>query len=223
MSEQIDARDRWALEVAALLSQVPCVTLRPDTVERYCSGASLPQKEQAMIDKFPEVAEQLFKKHPAARAGARHPRRASNWFFRHSPAGKPRSPHRARVRHTLAKGATSDAAVQRLQRSGAHHPALLEAFARGEAGERESAAERRDRASRAQSRDGAGTRRLDARRNPGDPRRQRSDGRDAATLGELCRGCRPERAAHRRYPEAPRRSSLTPSGLRSGGTLARAC
>lgn len=49
----------WQLEMAAMLSQLPYVTLPAETVERLQCGQELSAAEQQMIARLPEVVEQL--------------------------------------------------------------------------------------------------------------------------------------------------------------------
>ncbi len=60
MLDRAGVRERWFVEVAAMLSQIPCITLPPDTIERFYSGATLSKTEQDMVDKLPALAEELF-------------------------------------------------------------------------------------------------------------------------------------------------------------------
>lgn len=55
---------RWKVEMAAMLSQVACITLPPDTLERTFRGDDLSPAEQAMVDRLPEIGETLLAKIP---------------------------------------------------------------------------------------------------------------------------------------------------------------
>lgn len=46
----------WQYDVAALLSQLGCITLHPDTFEALNAGQTLPPEEQERFDKHPAVA-----------------------------------------------------------------------------------------------------------------------------------------------------------------------
>jgi len=59
LADRIDMPDRWQVEVAAMLSQIGCVTLPPATVERMYDGADLTAEEQEMINRLPEVTKKL--------------------------------------------------------------------------------------------------------------------------------------------------------------------
>lgn len=49
----------WRLEVAAMMSQLGCVTLHPETIEAVYTGQELPPEEQARYDAHPQVARDL--------------------------------------------------------------------------------------------------------------------------------------------------------------------
>ncbi|HEV2416658.1 MAG TPA: HD domain-containing phosphohydrolase [Terriglobia bacterium] len=51
--------ERWPVEVAAMLSQIGCVTLPLEVLEKLYHGQSIAPDEQAMIDRAPAVTEQL--------------------------------------------------------------------------------------------------------------------------------------------------------------------
>jgi CheY-like chemotaxis protein len=50
---------RWALEMAAMLSELGAVTLPPDTALRWDAGEALSESEQAMVARIPEVGGRL--------------------------------------------------------------------------------------------------------------------------------------------------------------------
>jgi CheY-like chemotaxis protein len=54
----------WQYEVAAMLSQLGCVTLPPETIEAVYKGAELSANEQAQYDAHPTVAYELLSKIP---------------------------------------------------------------------------------------------------------------------------------------------------------------
>lgn len=52
-------QDVWQLEVAAMLSQIGCIILPNDTLEKLYQGGTPSAKEQAMVQRLPAVTEQL--------------------------------------------------------------------------------------------------------------------------------------------------------------------
>jgi CheY-like chemotaxis protein len=55
----LNIRERWQVEVAAMLSQLGYITLPTETVERVYYGQSLSDAEKAMLLRVPKVTEQL--------------------------------------------------------------------------------------------------------------------------------------------------------------------
>lgn len=54
----------WRFEVAAMMSQLGCVTLHPDTLEAVYAGQKLPPEEQARYDAHPAIARDLLSNIP---------------------------------------------------------------------------------------------------------------------------------------------------------------
>jgi response regulator RpfG family c-di-GMP phosphodiesterase len=54
----------WKFEVAAMMSQLGCVTLDPDTIETVYTGGELSPEEEAQYIKHPRVADDLLKNIP---------------------------------------------------------------------------------------------------------------------------------------------------------------
>jgi response regulator RpfG family c-di-GMP phosphodiesterase len=54
----------WRFEVAAMMSQLGCVTLHPETIEAVCAGRPLSPGEQTRFDAHPGVARDLLSKIP---------------------------------------------------------------------------------------------------------------------------------------------------------------
>jgi len=56
--------NRWKFEAAALLSQLGCVTMAPQTIDAVYAGQPLSPKEQALYDTHPNIAHDLLKNIP---------------------------------------------------------------------------------------------------------------------------------------------------------------
>jgi response regulator RpfG family c-di-GMP phosphodiesterase len=54
----------WKFELAAMLSQLGCVTMAPETVEAVYKGHQLPPNEQALYETHPQIARDLLKNIP---------------------------------------------------------------------------------------------------------------------------------------------------------------
>ncbi len=59
LAEKLGMRERWQVEVAAMLSQLGCITLPAETVEKLHFGRPLSEAEQKMVSRVPAVTEQL--------------------------------------------------------------------------------------------------------------------------------------------------------------------
>ena len=62
--QRLSLGGQWKFEVAAMMSQLGCVTLDPDTLETVYSGGELSPEEQARYIKHPQVAHDLLKNIP---------------------------------------------------------------------------------------------------------------------------------------------------------------
>ena len=61
---KISLPSQWCIEAAATLSQLGCITLEPDIVQRVYAGAKLTTEEQARFDAHPQAAMELLKNIP---------------------------------------------------------------------------------------------------------------------------------------------------------------
>jgi response regulator RpfG family c-di-GMP phosphodiesterase len=73
-------RERWPVEVAAMLSQIGCVTLPAATLEKLYKGETLEKPEQNMVDRLPAVVEQCLSNIPRIDAVREILRHASSQF-----------------------------------------------------------------------------------------------------------------------------------------------
>lgn len=55
----LETPERWSIEVAALLSQIGCITLPQRTVEKLCHGEALSDPETEMVERMPRIVEEL--------------------------------------------------------------------------------------------------------------------------------------------------------------------
>jgi response regulator RpfG family c-di-GMP phosphodiesterase len=56
---QLGLADAWQFEVAAMLSQIGCVTLPPDTIRKHFAGQEMTEEEQEIFASHPTVAGKL--------------------------------------------------------------------------------------------------------------------------------------------------------------------
>jgi response regulator RpfG family c-di-GMP phosphodiesterase len=59
IAQQLSAPERWAVEVAAMLSQIGYIVLPTATVERVFAGKPLSAPEKQMVEKVPGIAQQI--------------------------------------------------------------------------------------------------------------------------------------------------------------------
>jgi hypothetical protein len=59
LAERLGLTERWQVEIAALLSQVGCLTLAPGVAERAYGGQELAEDERQAMERLPEVAARL--------------------------------------------------------------------------------------------------------------------------------------------------------------------
>lgn len=153
LAEQVAAPERWTLETAAMLSQIGSVTLPPATLAKVQGGEPLSEQERRMVDRGPEIAQQLLAHIPRlepVRAALRY--QEKNWDGTGLPADAvagSRIPLGARMLHIAldfdaleSQGMEPGINLDTMRgRKGRYDPELLEAFARlvGGTGEREIA------------------------------------------------------------------------------------
>jgi response regulator RpfG family c-di-GMP phosphodiesterase len=59
LAERLAIRERWQVEVAAMLSQLGCITLPAETAESVYYGRPLSADEQKLVDRLPALTEEL--------------------------------------------------------------------------------------------------------------------------------------------------------------------
>jgi len=64
IAAKLSLANRWKFEVAAMLSQLGCVTLAAETIEAVYAGQSLSPAEQALYDSHPKIARDLLRNIP---------------------------------------------------------------------------------------------------------------------------------------------------------------
>jgi response regulator RpfG family c-di-GMP phosphodiesterase len=64
LCDVLEVQDRWYIEVAAMFSQIGCVTLSSQTAEKLYFGQELTAEEREMVQKLPDVVTRLLGKIP---------------------------------------------------------------------------------------------------------------------------------------------------------------
>jgi response regulator RpfG family c-di-GMP phosphodiesterase len=59
LADRLGTKDRWQTEVAAMLSQLSTITLPNETAEKLYYGTPLTPEEQRMVERAPDISEQL--------------------------------------------------------------------------------------------------------------------------------------------------------------------
>jgi response regulator RpfG family c-di-GMP phosphodiesterase len=64
MSEQLSIEQQWQVKMAAMLSQIGCITLPPQTMKRHYWGEPLSLDEKRMLEAHPTVGAELVRRIP---------------------------------------------------------------------------------------------------------------------------------------------------------------
>ncbi len=64
IAKKIQMENTWQLEIAALISQIGCITLPPDTLYKLYAGQELDAQEEAMYRDHPQIGSKLLEKIP---------------------------------------------------------------------------------------------------------------------------------------------------------------
>jgi response regulator RpfG family c-di-GMP phosphodiesterase len=64
MLKKLGIKKKWDIELAAMLSQIGCITLPTETIQSLYYGKALNEQEQVMVSRLPTVASQLLKRIP---------------------------------------------------------------------------------------------------------------------------------------------------------------
>ena len=70
IASELKLADTWQLEVAAMLSQIGCVTVPPQVLDKACAGQALTEAEQEVLSSHPSVGSMLVANIPRLEAVA---------------------------------------------------------------------------------------------------------------------------------------------------------
>jgi response regulator RpfG family c-di-GMP phosphodiesterase len=137
LADQLGIRERWQVEVGAMLSQLGCVTLPAETAEKLYQGGPLADRERAMAGRLPAIADQLLASIPRLDGVRDIVRHQDARFEGDGAAGGERIPQGARLLKVVlnfdalqAQGLAAGTALDAMRgRTGWYDPAVLEAFA----------------------------------------------------------------------------------------------
>jgi response regulator RpfG family c-di-GMP phosphodiesterase len=100
---KLQLSDGWQFEVAAMLSQIGCVTLPPETLEKVYAGSALTKDEQDMFASHPSVGRDLLIRIPRLQSVARMIERQQKPFGNFRPAPPPHNRDRAELGSHILK------------------------------------------------------------------------------------------------------------------------
>jgi hypothetical protein len=80
LTAKLGVADGWLFEIAAMLSQIGCITLPPETAAKVYAGEDLGPVEAQMVERLPEVAAQLLGNIPRLEAVQDMLRYQQKWF-----------------------------------------------------------------------------------------------------------------------------------------------
>ncbi|MFH2056341.1 MAG: HD domain-containing phosphohydrolase [bacterium] len=138
--KQLELKDAWQFELAAMLSQIGCVSVPPDTLSRLFAGADLPASEVAMYRQHPEIGGELLAHIPrlgvVSRIVAGQMLSLKDHGVSSHELPKDQGVLGALILRTAAdfddlitRGFTHNQAVGHLHKTGSErHPAIVEAF-----------------------------------------------------------------------------------------------
>ena len=64
IAKKLQLHNIWQFEIAALMSQIGCITLPPDTLNKLYSGQELNAEEKTMYQDHPQIGSKLLEKIP---------------------------------------------------------------------------------------------------------------------------------------------------------------
>ncbi len=70
LCERMGHKPTWAFDVAAMLSQIGCLSLPEELLERIYRGETVSEEEQSLYDNHPEMAKRLLERIPNLRTSA---------------------------------------------------------------------------------------------------------------------------------------------------------
>jgi response regulator RpfG family c-di-GMP phosphodiesterase len=137
LAEKLNLTDVWQFELAALLSQMGCITLSPEILSKVYAGESLSADESRMFASHPKVGSELLNKIPRLELIAEMIRRQHDDYAPGGNGSQPLQPNRAAVGghllrialaydRLLGRGRTPVEAVEELQsQPDQYYPAFI--------------------------------------------------------------------------------------------------
>ena len=132
MTQKLGIEDPWKYDLAALLCQLGCISLPPETLDRIYAGQDLSAAEQKMRNKHPEIGHQLLAHIPRLEQTAAMIRgQLGTW--KPPEAEEQLGAEMLRLALALdrwvARGASVSSGLAEVKKSGKHSTKLLDAMA----------------------------------------------------------------------------------------------
>ena len=147
VARQLKLENPWQMEVAAMLSQIGCVTLASETLEKVYAGEELTVEERAAYETHPMVGSRLLSTIPRledvsqmiARQNEAYTEEESAASYREDPVTTGARLLRIALDFDdrLFRGKPADAALLEMTQRRQHHPTLLAALENIRLGERD--------------------------------------------------------------------------------------
>jgi response regulator RpfG family c-di-GMP phosphodiesterase len=135
IARELSLADQWQFELAAMLSQVGCVAMPPDILQKYYDGQSLDPAEQALFSSHARIARDLLAKIPRLEDVAEMvAHQETPWKEAESPPASVKiGAHLLRVAmafdELVTRGATPEAALEEMRERGVRPLRLVDALA----------------------------------------------------------------------------------------------
>lgn len=104
---QLQMPDQWQFELAAMLSQIGCVTIPPDTLKNFYAGQKLTEAEREMIAAYPAVGRDLISHIPRLESISRMIARQKEPFQNYSGPEEPEKRDQVELGAQMLKAALS--------------------------------------------------------------------------------------------------------------------
>jgi ActR/RegA family two-component response regulator len=134
LAQTLGIKDKWQVEVAALLSQLGAVTVPPDVLDRWARGELLAPEEERMVGQFPAIAESLLCRIPRLERVREIIRQYPHPFVSSQPSASCVESRILRLAVDLdalqVQGVSTSAALQLLAARSGYDPVLLAAARR---------------------------------------------------------------------------------------------
>jgi response regulator RpfG family c-di-GMP phosphodiesterase len=132
ITEHLNLPDRWQYEVAAMLSQIGCVTVPPDVLDKSYNGQVLNAEEQEILSSQASLGHDMVAKIPRLEVVAKMVANQSQRWIAASTDPAVIGAHLLRIAsdfdEQVARGEQTETAIARMRRSRAYNPEYVAAL-----------------------------------------------------------------------------------------------